>query len=153
LAVGIFNGGVAVGAAVAAPIISWLALTWGWRSAFVFGGVLGGVWVVLWAVFYQVPRRHRWISQEELRLIESGDAAEEAGERIPLGQLLRNHAAWGCILARMLLDPCSYFFTFWMIKYLQQERGFDLAAVGRYSWIPFAALAMGNVCGGLLPRQ
>src|SRR5262249_3397837 len=35
LAVGIFNAGTALGAAVAAPIVSYIALAFGWRSAFV----------------------------------------------------------------------------------------------------------------------
>ena len=50
MAVGIFNAGTAVGAALAAPMVSWIALTWGWRSAFVAGGVLGLLWVAVWAV-------------------------------------------------------------------------------------------------------
>ena len=60
-------------------------------------------------------------------------------------------AAWGCILARMLTDPISYFFAFWMPKFLQQERGFDLAAIGKYYWIPYLGLAIGNLAGGAIP--
>ena len=43
-------------------------------------------------------------------------------------QLLGRREAWGCILARVLTDPISYFLFFWTPKYFQQERGFDLAA-------------------------
>jgi ACS family hexuronate transporter-like MFS transporter len=60
--------------------------------------------------------------------------------------------AWGCILARALTDPISYFLNFWIPKYLQAERGFTLAALGRYGWIPFAALAAGNIFSGAVPR-
>lgn len=153
LAVGIFNGGVAVGAAIAAPLISWIALTHGWQSAFVLGGALGFIWVALWAGFYRLPRAHRWLGAAELKLIEAGDApTTEQPAPVPLKRLLRLRVVWGCILARMLLDPCSYFFTFWIIKFLQQERGFDLAAVGKFSGIPFVALALGNLAGGAVPR-
>jgi ACS family hexuronate transporter-like MFS transporter len=38
LAVGVFNSGAALGAALSAPIVSLIALTWGWRYAFVAGG-------------------------------------------------------------------------------------------------------------------
>jgi len=51
----------------------------------------------------------------------------------------------------MLTDPISYFFAFWMPKFLQQERGFDLAAIGRYYWIPYVGLALGNLAGGAIP--
>lgn len=151
LAVGIFNAGTAVGAALAAPVVSGIALLWGWRSAFIAGGVLGLVWVLLWALFYQLPRKHRWLREEELRLIEEGEAPATTGPRVALRRLLATREAWGCILARMLTDPISYFFVFWTPKFLQQERGFDLAAIGKYSWIPFVAAAMGNVFGGALP--
>jgi MFS transporter, ACS family, aldohexuronate transporter len=49
-------------------------------------------------------------------------------------------------------DPISYFLNFWIPKYLQAERGFSLADIGRYAWIPFAALAAGNLASGALPR-
>ena len=31
------------------------------------------------------------------------------------------------------------------------EAGFDLASIGKYSWIPFAVLAIGNIAGGWIP--
>lgn len=154
MAVGIFNAGTAVGAALAAPIVSWLALTWGWRFAFVAGGVLGLLWVAVWAVIYHLPRQHRWLGAEELNVIESGAPPEAAGtpaKTIPLRQLLGMREVWGCVLARAFTDPISFFFVFWTPKYLQEARGFDLAAIGKYSWIPFAVLALGNIAGGWIP--
>ncbi|MFA5263643.1 MAG: MFS transporter, partial [Opitutaceae bacterium] len=148
LAVGIFNAGSAVGAALAAPIVSGVALLWGWRSAFVAGGVLGLVWLVLWLLLYRLPRDHPWLNSEELRLIEEGETPPAVRPRVSIKQLLATREAWGCILARMLTDPISYFFIFWTPKFLQQERGFDLAAIGMYSWIPFVAAALGNIAGG-----
>ena len=40
LAVGIFNAGTTIGSALAAPFVSFIALTWGWRYAFVAGGAV-----------------------------------------------------------------------------------------------------------------
>ena len=152
LAVGIFNSGTAIGAAVAAPLMSWIALTWHWQYAFVVGGVLGLIWVALWAVLYRSPQRHPWLKAEELSLIEDGVKSEVSPPRpVPILQLLRQRPVWGCILARVLTDPISYFFVFWTPKFLQQERGFDLADVGRFVWIPFVALALGNLAGGAIP--
>jgi ACS family hexuronate transporter-like MFS transporter len=150
--VGIFNAGTAVGAAIAAPLVSWIALTWGWRYAFVLGAALGFVWVVAWAFLYRLPGSHPRLGAEELALIHSGEAAqEEQPPAVPIRRILGRKAVWGCILARMLTDPISYFFIFWTPKFLQQERGFDLADIGRYSGIPFIALAFGNIAGGAIP--
>jgi ACS family hexuronate transporter-like MFS transporter len=154
LAVGIFNAGTAVGGAFAVPVVSFIALRWGWRWAFVGTGSLGFVWVLAWALFYRLPQDHPRLGAAERALITEGGGAEERGAAasVSLGRLLRMRAAWGCILARALTDPISYFLNFWIPKYLQAERGFTLAALGRYGWIPFAALAAGNIFSGAMPR-
>jgi ACS family hexuronate transporter-like MFS transporter len=172
LAIGIFNAGTALGSAVAVPTVSFIALTFGWRSAFVVTGALGFVWVAVWAMFYRLPADHPRLGDEERALIlgdeasrrssESGSDAVAAGatpavraadtQPVAISKLLSLRATWGCIAARALTDPISFFLTFWIPKYLQQERGFTLADVGAYAWIPFVALAVGNVAGGAIPR-
>jgi ACS family hexuronate transporter-like MFS transporter len=152
LAVGIFNSGTAIGACMAAPIVAWITLNLGWRYTFVAGTGLGVAWVILWLLCYRLPRQHPRLSAEELSLIE--DSTPPPAERVvvPLRRILATREAWGCILARVLMDPISYFYMFWMPKFLQQERGFDLAAIGRYYWIPYVASAVGNLFGGVLPH-
>ena len=153
LAVGIFNAGTAIGAALAAPVVSLIALTLGWRYAFVVTGALGFVWVAVWAVFYRLPQDHPRLSAAERELILADSKTEEGGgELVPIRSLLGMRETWGCIAARVFIDPITYFLIFWVPKYLQQERGFDLADVGKYAWIPFVALALGNVSGGAIPR-
>jgi ACS family hexuronate transporter-like MFS transporter len=152
MAVGIFNSGTAIGAALAAPMVAWVTLMWGWRSAFVVGGVLGLIWVAVWAIVFRLPRRHTWLDPRELALIEEGSAPAGVDVApVPIRRLLATRAVWGCIIARVLTDPISYFFIFWMPKFLQQERGFNLADLGRYGWIPFVGLALGNLAGGAMP--
>jgi ACS family hexuronate transporter-like MFS transporter len=155
LAVGIFNAGTAVGGAFAVPVVSFIALRWGWRWAFVGTGALGFVWVAAWALLYRLPQDHPRLGAAERALIfgEGSSGGEPRTEpTVSVRQVLRMRAAWGCILARALTDPISYFLNFWIPKYLQAERGFTLAALGRYGWIPFAALAAGNIFSGAVPR-
>ena len=154
LAVGIFNAGTALGGAIAVPVVSFVALRWGWRWAFVATGAAGFLWAGVWAAAYRLPADHPRLGAAERALIFSeGDRAPEApAGGVSIGRLLRLRAAWGCILARALTDPISYFLYFWIPKYLQAERGFSLAALGRYGWIPFAALFAGNLFSGAMPR-
>jgi ACS family hexuronate transporter-like MFS transporter len=153
LAVGIFNAGTALGSALAVPLVSWIALTWGWRYAFVMTGAVGFIWVAVWSMFYEVPEKHPRLSDAEKMIILS-DARPEDDNAAPvsIGRLLRMRETWGCILARVLTDPISYFLFFWTPKYFQQERGFNLADVGTYIWIPYAALTVGNISSGAIPR-
>ncbi|HWH70008.1 MAG TPA: MFS transporter, partial [Candidatus Sulfotelmatobacter sp.] len=153
LAVGIFNSGTAFGNALAIPVAAFLTLHYGWRSAFVFTGALGFVWVAAWGWFYRLPQDHPRLSPQEHALIFEGREAEAGdNQKISILQLLKMPAAWGCMLARLFTDPISYFLFFWTPKYLESERGFDLKQVGMYAWIPFAALTVGNLFSGAMPR-
>ena len=153
LAVGIFNSGTAIGGALAAPIVSAIALAWGWRSAFIMTGLLGFVWVAIWYRSYQPPETHPRVSDTERALILADrDATHVRAARVSMARLLAMPETWGCMMPRILLDPVTYFLVFWIPKYLQTERGFSLADLGKYAWIPFVALAIGNVVGGATPR-
>lgn len=156
LAIGIFNAGTAIGSMGAAPIVTLIAMSWGWRAAFLLTGALGLVWVAAWWWLYQLPRDHARISAGELALITDdagpvGDAA--APERaVPLGRLFRMRETWGCVLVRGLTDPISYFLLFWVPLYFQKRHGFELKQLGMFVWIPFAAAAVGSIASGALPR-
>jgi ACS family hexuronate transporter-like MFS transporter len=52
------------------------------------------------------------------------------------------------IAARFFTDPVIYFVIFWLPEYLRRERGFDLAMVGRYAWVPFIFGDIGYILGG-----
>jgi ACS family hexuronate transporter-like MFS transporter len=154
LAVGIFNAGTALGSAFAALMVPWIALYWGWRWAFVVTGALGFVWIAIWAAVYRLPQVHPWISEAERKLIlsDSGPVRDEATGTVPFNRLLKMPETWGCVMARVLTDPISYFLFFWTPKYFQQERGFNLADIGSFLWIPFVALTVGNLASGGIPR-
>lgn len=154
LAVGIANAGVALGNAVAVPLVSFITLMMGWQWAFIVTGAIGLLWVVAWALFYRVPSEHRRLGDDERRLIEDHQTEAPAPKQkvVPLSQILRMRETWGCILSRVLTDPVSYFLYFWMPKYLQDVHGLDLAQTGTYGWIPFVALAAGSVASGAVPR-
>ena len=153
LAIGIFNTGTAIGAVAAAPIVSVMAVQWGWRSAFFITGALGLVWLVPWLLFFKHPKHHPNLSEAERQLILDGQGEETAGAKpVPMMRLLRMRETWGCVLVRALTDPISYFLLFWIPLYFQKQYDFDLKQIGMFMWIPYAAAALGNLAGGIIPR-
>ena len=56
LAVGIYSAGATVGATIAPPLIAWLALGYGWRAAFIAGGLMGLLWIIPWHLLYRAPQ-------------------------------------------------------------------------------------------------
>src|SRR3954463_16324116 len=57
---------------------------------------------------------------------------------------------WSFVLSKIFLDPVWYFYVFWFPEYLKQVHKFNLAAIGKYAWIPFFIAALGNALGGWL---
>ena len=153
LAIGIFNAGTAIGSVAAAPIVSIIAVHWGWRSAFLVTGVLGIVWLVPWLLFFKQPKHHPRLSEEERQLIVEGAATDIPTAKPPSwAALLRMRETWGCILVRALTDPISYFLVFWIPPYFQKQHGFELKDMAMFLWLPYATAALGSLSGGAIPR-
>lgn len=152
LGVGIFNAGSSLGAAAAAPVTAYLAIHFGWRAAFIFTGALGLVWTVLWLIIYEAPQRNRWLDKSEAALIPPppSAAAQGNGPRVNWLGVISSRPGYMLIVARFLTDPVIYFTIFWLPHYLQKERGFDLAMIGKYGWVPYMFGGVGYLFGGWL---
>ncbi|HOK45613.1 MAG TPA: MFS transporter [Bryobacteraceae bacterium] len=51
-------------------------------------------------------------------------------------------------ISKIFSDPAWYFYIFWFPQYLKSARGFDLASIGKFAWIPFLTADAGNLIGG-----
>jgi len=150
---GIFDGGSAAGAIIAPPLVAFLALQYGWRTAFIATGVLGFVWLALWLWIYAAPDEHRWLSDAEKQQIidESGNAKNAKlgfGEAVRL--IIGARQLWGLMATRFLATPVWWFYVFWLPDYLGKERGFTLQEIGFFGWIPFVTVDLGKLAGGFL---
>jgi MFS transporter, ACS family, hexuronate transporter len=76
-AFGIFNTGSSVGAVIAPPLIAFIILTLDWRWVFFITGTFGLVWALVWWLFYDLPRKQKLITAEELDHIDSRSGCGE----------------------------------------------------------------------------
>lgn len=154
LSIGLFNAGTAIGAAIAVPLVSFLALYLGWRLSFFITGILGFIWLFFWLKYYYQPQIHPQISEEEKKYILSSDLIDNDDniKKISLKSILSHKATWGCFSARIFIDPVTYFLLFWIPKYLQDVQGFSLAELGITAWLPYTAMGVGTILGGFLPK-
>jgi ACS family hexuronate transporter-like MFS transporter len=151
LGMGIFNTGAAIGGAVSPPIIAWLALTYGWRTTFIATGVLGFVWLALWVAIFQVPEKHRWITDAERAHILSDrpTGTVDGPEWRPTWlELLRYRQTWAVVVGRFVTDPIWWLYIFWLPSYFQEARGFSLQQIGWSAWMPFLCAGLGALGGG-----
>ena len=156
LAVGIFSAGSSIGAAISVPLVSFVTILWGWRMAFIITGVLGFIWLIFWLIYYQLPDKNKWISDEERSMIMNNEPSSVLGQEVSkvvsIKTILSKKESWGCFSARIFIDPVVYFFIFWIPKYLQDVQGLSLAEIGISAWLPYVAMGVGTVLGGLLPK-
>jgi ACS family hexuronate transporter-like MFS transporter len=142
LAVGMFNTGSALGAVIAPPLIAAIVFASGWRMVFVVTGAIGLVWAAVWFFTYAPPAA-------------APAAASRANQpaRISWLSLFQLPSVWTLLVAKFLTDGAWFFFIFWLPKYLADARGFNMAAIGAYAWIPYAFAGFGSLAGGWFSAQ
>lgn len=152
-AMAIFDGGSAVGAILAPPVVAFLALKFGWRAAFIVTGALGLIWLAAWWWIYHEPASHPWLSPEERDQVmrESGGARPAAASFVSAWRkIIRLRALWGLFVTRLVATPVWWFYVFWLPDYLSKGRGFSLQEIGFFAWIPYLTVDLGKMVGGAL---
>ena len=133
LAVGIVNFGSSLGSALSVPIVGWLAVTWGWRTAFAVTGLMGLLLVPIWLA----------VTSKEARAQPEEDKARQT----PWVKVIRYRQAWSVFMGRMISAGAWGFYAFWIPEYLARERGLNLAEIGLTAWVPFVASGLGDLSG------
>ncbi len=127
------QAGVSLGLMLAPPLATWLAVAYGWRSAFLVTGSLGLAWIPLW----------RWAARR---------AGPEAPPETPraAASLIRDPRLWAFAAANALSMVGYSLWTNWTTLYLVEARGLTLVQAAWYAWIPPLAAAVGGFAGGWL---
>jgi ACS family hexuronate transporter-like MFS transporter len=149
LATGIFNSGTNIGAIVAPLVVPWMAVRYGWRSAFLFTGLFSAIWLVTWLVMYRRPEEHRKVSKPELDYIQSDPP--EPTVRIPWARLLPHRQTWAFLLGKFLTDPIWWFYLYWLPKFLHSRHGLSLTELGPPLVAVYVMADIGSITGGWLP--
>jgi MFS transporter, ACS family, aldohexuronate transporter len=149
LATGIFNAATNVGVMLS-PAIALLALKAGWQFAFIFTGVLGFLWIILWAWFYRSPETHPNLGEQERSLIVSDNDRVTTTVHVPWTSLLRYRQVWGFCLGKMMTDPVWWFYLTWLPTYLNSERGVTMLKGSVMIVVPYLAADIGSIGGGYL---
>jgi ACS family hexuronate transporter-like MFS transporter len=151
LSMAVFSNGNILGAVIAPPLVSFLAITLGWRWGFIITGLVGLGLLVVWWKRYQTPDQDPHLTDtERAYLAQHRAVAAGPATRIPMWALLAQPACVGFFAMRFLTDPITYFFSFWLPDYLVHGRGFTLAMIGLVGWLPFLASDIGGPGGGAL---
>lgn len=154
IAFGLFNTGSSIGAMIAPPLIAFIILSFSWRWVFIFTGLLGLIWAIVWYLMYDHPTKSKFITIEESKSIKvwnnSKSIKNNTDFNIKWTKLFSYKQLWGLLTARIFIDSAWYFIIFWLPKYLADSRGLNIKEIGYYAWIPYACAGAGSLIGGWL---
>jgi ACS family hexuronate transporter-like MFS transporter len=148
LATGIFNAGSNVGAILAPLMVPWIALTWGWRAAFIITGLMGLIWIAFWLPVYRRPSEHPKLTKKELDHIESDPPDPPA--KIPWLKLIPLRQTWAFAIGKFLTDAIWWFYLFWFPLFMNDRFGVDLRTIGLPMITVYLLADVGSVGGGWL---
>jgi ACS family hexuronate transporter-like MFS transporter len=127
---------ISLGSIAAPLVVAAISPRFGWRSVFVFTGLLGLVWVPLW-----------WFTSRRIPPC----AESKSKPPVPASGILRDRRLWATALAYCLVYTLYTLWSSWTTIYLVQERHLTpLEANTRFAWFPPAFAVLGGFLGGIL---
>ena len=158
LATGLFNSGTNIGAIIAPLVVPWIAVTWGWQWAFIITGAVGFIWLIFWFLMYEVPAKHKKLSNAEFEYINSDNEnqvvrgeEEKNMPKIPWVKLLGFKQTWAFFIGKFLTDPVWWFFLFWLPAFLKAEYGLVGMQVSIPLMLVYTLATVGSIFGGWIP--
>ncbi|HEY3487808.1 MAG TPA: MFS transporter [Gammaproteobacteria bacterium] len=158
-ATSIFNAGTHIGAIVAPLIVPFVALTWGWRAAFIGAGIAGFIWLLFWFPLYNVPEKIKRLNAAERAYINSDVEDKSSTEKSSISwlSLLKYPQTWSFVVAKFTTDPIWWFFMIWLPDYFNKTRGLNINQswahlISIYSIITVLSISGGWVTGYLNQR-
>ena len=149
---GINFSGARIGAAVALPFVAYLIDKIGWRYSFVFFGVTGIMFAIIWyIVFRDKPEDYKFIGEEERDyILKNRQQASGIKTSLPFMTILKSKNMW-LAMGQYIASNFTFYFTLsWMYPYLKDRFALGGVEAGFYASVPLIAGAMGNWVSGFL---
>src|ERR1700728_3753492 len=151
LATGIFNCASSLGTAIAVPLLTFLLLSFGWRTMFMIMGVAGLLMAAIWFIVYRNPTEVELTSEENIYRTQGDPPGQRTKVTLREWQLLfRFRTTWGMILGYFGCIYITWIYTAWLPGYLEIERHMSVKFTGWAAAVPFAWGVVGGLLGGYI---
>lgn len=151
----IFNSSQYFALMIFAPILGWITQAAGWKSCFLFMGLLGMLLAYLAVKTIHDVRDHPRISPAEIAVIEQGGGLVGGGKAALLTwaavkELLSHRMLVGIYLGQYCITTLTWFFLTWFPVYLSQARHLSITKVGFAAALPALCGGTGGILGGVV---
>ena len=134
---GWINSANSLGAIITPLIIPTVALTVGWRAAFVLLGVAGLLWTTVWMMMVRRSRP-----------MDGGHARAARPTARGYLQLLKERRTWAIIVGRALADQVWWLLLFWTPDFLHRTFHLSVRAYGGPLAVMYGGSMLGSIVGG-----
>jgi ACS family glucarate transporter-like MFS transporter len=159
---GVIFGGIGIGSGLTPPLVTAIILHFGWRASFWFSALAGVLVGLVWYIAARdTPEEHSSVGTAELSLITEGRNATDANtfsvnspqmqkQLIPWSQIFGNKAVLAVTASYFAFGYVAWIFFAWFYIYMAQVRGLNLKTSAAYSMLPFMAMTVGCLLGGIV---
>ncbi|WP_246442977.1 MFS transporter [Rhodococcus triatomae] len=143
----VVNAGSSVGPLVAAPVLTWVILTWSWHAAFVALVGVGVLWLIGW--FWYTEK----LPFKRSDTPATGDAKVEDPNGnivVPFHRLLTLQSFWGLVLLSFAGYLISSLKVAWLPAFMNEGLGYSATTVGMLVTLPYIAAVGVLLSAGLL---
>ncbi|WP_321792551.1 MFS transporter [Burkholderia pyrrocinia] len=149
-AIAIANAGMPLGAALAGPVVGFLAVSAGWQKSFVVIAAFGVVWVLVWAYFAQDKPGESAVARDEHAVIDVDSDVSPEMSATPLSHYLLLPSTLATAFAFFGYAYVQFFFLTWFPSYLTMAHGLPIKTMAVATVIPWIGNVSGLIIGGVV---
>jgi len=157
---GFIFAGIGLGAGLTPALVNAIIQHHGWRASFGFSACVGATAGLVWYLMARdTPEEHPWVGDAERALIVSTRRVARVGEedtarygrhRVPWADILSSRAILALTASYFSFGYVAWLFFAWMYIYMAQVRGLNLKTSALYAALPFIAMTIGCMLGGIV---
>lgn len=150
----VVTAGTSLGPLIAAPVLTWIILTWDWHASFIFLVVVSLVWTAVWFFFSDhlpFKKRIETAAEKEAAVDPNGDIV------VPFYRLLMLPSFWGLALLSFAGFLITSLKVTWLPTFMNEGLGYSMETVGVLVAVPYVSamailLGTGALSGWMLKR-
>jgi ACS family glucarate transporter-like MFS transporter len=146
-------GGVGLGSGTAPPLVAFIVYNFGWHAVFYASAAIGLAMAAIWyKMARDTPAEHPKVTAEEKAHILADMPVKVEGKMpaVPWLRIFTSPDVWGAAIAYIGFCYVAFIFHTWFFIYLKDARGLDLKSSAIYGMLPFIAMTLGSLGGGVI---